>query len=113
MRTLEMQSYRKDHSLYLIHYMRGLLLQEENRADEIGPEVRIGGNDKYLIKKLKQYNINSEKVEAYLQKVRQEELLMQRELEQFQQHQQQQQTNSMSSSINQPNLLNQLMQQQR
>lgn len=38
--------------------MRALLMQEENRIED-NAELRIGGNDKYLIKKLKQYAITS------------------------------------------------------
>jgi hypothetical protein len=38
--------------------MKALLMQEENIIEEIA-EIRIGGNDKYLLKKLKQYSITS------------------------------------------------------
>ena len=47
-------------------------MQEENRVEE-NAELKIGGNDKYLIKKLKQYSITSLKIDAYLQKIKNEE----------------------------------------
>ena len=57
-------------------------MQEENRVEE-NAELKIGGNDKYLIKKLKQYSITSQKIDAYLQKIRTEEQQVQQELQQF------------------------------
>jgi hypothetical protein len=35
----------------------------------MNPEVNVGKNDKYLIAKLKSYNINLEKIDAYLSKL--------------------------------------------
>jgi hypothetical protein len=44
--------------------MRNLLLSEEGKAIE--GDIRVGGNDKYLVKKLRQYQITSQRVNNYI-----------------------------------------------
>ena len=65
----------RQHSTYLINYLKSLYekhIQEEARnleENKVGEEINVGKNDKYLITKLKSYNITLEKMDEYLRKL--------------------------------------------
>ena len=75
----------KEHSIYLIRYLRSLLLtdineeikEEDSRMEDDEPgsssvirvKIGIGMNDKYLIKKLNESDITVHKIDAYLSKL--------------------------------------------
>ena len=50
-------------------------MQEENRRgeetknDEISDNIHVGKNDKYLITKLRAYNISLDKIDSYIAKL--------------------------------------------
>lgn len=70
----------REHSIYLINYLRSLLLRhmqessnmvnEESKERDIMAAFNVGKNEKYLISKLKSYNITLEKIDNYLAKLR-------------------------------------------
>lgn len=67
----------RQHSVYLISYLRTLLdkqIQDENRrggeeSKDGDDTIHVGKNDKYLISKLKTYNISLEKIDGYIAKL--------------------------------------------
>ena len=67
----------REHSIYLINYLRNLFakhLNEQNRNFEENKfgdsdNYTVGKNDKYLITKLKSYNITLDKIDNYLLKL--------------------------------------------
>jgi len=46
------------------------LVNEENKEGDIGSVGAVGKNEKYLITKLKGYNITLDKIDSYLAKLR-------------------------------------------
>ncbi|CDW89742.1 myb-like dna-binding domain protein [Stylonychia lemnae] len=74
----------RQHSIYLISYLRGLLQKQIDyeRQQSVIEEFKgrdtnlafqnVGSNDKYLINKLRSYNITLEKIDQYLVKLRQD-----------------------------------------
>lgn len=77
-----MNNQVKEHSIYLINYLRNLLANSISSVGTSNEESKMSGinnfgdsvgkNDKYLITKLKSYNITLDKIDSYLYKLRNE-----------------------------------------
>ncbi len=60
----------RDNSIYLIDYLRRIFIQEQQDDEEWRNGGNpVGKNDKYLVGKLKQYQITLEKIDLYMGKL--------------------------------------------
>ncbi len=72
----KLSSQAKAQSVYLISYLRNLLLKEleaqKNPREELKDQfiiANVGSNDKYLLSKLRDYGVTVTKIDSYLMKL--------------------------------------------